>query len=401
MALAAEGFTAEFDVECWAKSIMCRQNGGAITPINAKASTQDGLNPHLTVLDELHAHKDRALYDVLRSARGARRNPLQLVITTAGYNLEGVCYEQRKFAITVIKGLVVADHVFAAIYTIDDNDDELDPKVWPKANPNLDVSVFRRDLVAYAATARASPDSLQEFKTKRCNVWSGSRAPWLNLLKWKRCAGKFSPEDLNGAECWGGVDLASTADIAAFALVFPSKDRVRLWCRLYVPEEAVKPRSERGNVPYQRWVNDGWLITTPGDITDYDYIERDIRGALDRFDVQAISFDPWNAYHLVNKLTEDGAPMVEFRQGPKSYAPAMIEFERAVKGGALEHDGNPVLAWMASNLVVRRDVNENLAPDRKNSEDKIDGLVATIMAFGGLATFEDGAISLSPDYSMV
>lgn len=386
-------------VECFANSIVCNRNGGSMQPINAKASTQDGLNPSMVVLDELHAHKDRALYDVLRSARGARRNPLQWVVTTAGYNLEGVCYEQRKLAAKVLEGTIEADHMFALIYTLDEGDDPLDPRVWRKANPNLGVSVFLRDMEAYAETARNSADSLIEFTTKRCNVWSGSRAPWLNLEKWKRCRGQVDRDETRGAAAFGGLDLASVSDIAAFAAVVPWGDRFRLRVRMYVPEAAVKPRTERGNVPYQRWVRDGWLIQTPGDVTDYEFIERDIRESLDFWDMQAIAYDPWNAYHLVNQLTDDGAPMVEFRQGPKSYAPAMREFERAVNSGSLEHDGNPVLQWMASNLIVRKDVNENLAPDRKNSDEKIDGLVATIMALGLAATHEgDGGVSVPMDY---
>lgn len=400
MADKVPAFKDAFQVETYANSIVCVGNQGSMQPINAKASTQDGLNPHLTVLDELHAHKDRALYDVLRSARGSRRNPLQWVVTTAGYNLEGVCYEQRVFAAKVLDGVIQADHVFALIYTLDEDDDPLNSAVWEKANPNLGVSIYRRDMEAYAETARASADSLIEFQTKRCNVWAGSRAPWVNLQKWKQCRGEFDLADMEGAQAWGGVDLAATSDITAFALVFPHNGRVRVKCRMYVPEAVVKPRTERGNVPYQRWVKEGWLVATPGDVTDYDWIEKDVREALSSFDIQGIAYDPWNAYDLVNRLTTDEAPMVEFRQGPKSYAPAMKEFERAVNGGALEHDGNPVLQWMASNLIVRKDVNENMAPDRKSSEGKIDGIVAAIMAMGLAATHEvDEGVSVPSDYS--
>ncbi len=383
MAQRTKEFREDFGIETWANSITCKRNHGHFQPINAKASTQDGLNPSLVILDELHAHKDRALYDVLRSARGARSQPLQWAVTTAGYNLEGVCYEQRRIADKVLRRTIELDHVFALIYTLDEGDEPLDPRVWCKANPNLGVSISERQLAEYAETARNSADSLIEFTTKRCNVWAGSRAPWINLDKWRRCGAEIDWSEFAGRECWGALDLASTSDVTAFALVFPGDDgTVHARCRLYVPEGIVTPRTERGSVPYQRWCDEGWLTVTPGDVTDYEYVIRDVVQALDEYSVRGIAYDPWNASHLVARLEDEGAQMIEFRQGPKSYAPAMRTFERAYGSGALRHDGNPALAWMASNLVARSDVNSNLAPDKKNSEDKIDGVVALIMALG-------------------
>lgn len=391
-----------FGVESFANAIVSESVMGSIQPINAKASTQDGLNPHLAILDELHAHKTRDLYDVLKSARGARKNPLTWVITTAGYNLEGVCYEQRTLAVKVLEGVIEADHLFAAIYTIDEDDDPLDEACWPKANPLWRV-MNQAEMRRYAQDARHSADQLQEFMTKRLNVWSGSKAAWLNLDKWKRCAGVVDVAELEGEPCWGGLDLAATTDIAAFVLAFPRPDgQVKVVARMYLPEATVAPRTERGNVPYQRWARDGWLTVTPGDVIDYDYIERDIREAMERFDVRGIAYDPWNAYQLTNHLMEDGAPLVEFRQGPKSYAPAMRTFERAVYSGRLEHGDNPVLTWMASNLVVRRDANDNLAPDKRNSAEKIDGIVALIMALGVADLPQEGTVTeIGEDYEVM
>lgn len=391
-----------FGVQTFANAIVSEQVMGSIQPINAKASTQDGLNPHLAILDELHAHKTRDLYDVLKSARGARKNPLTWVITTAGYNLEGVCYEQRTLAVKVLEGVIEADHLFAAIYTIDEDDDPLDERCWPKANP-LWAVMNQAEMRRYAQDARNSADQLQEFMTKRLNVWCGSKAAWLNLDKWKRCGGVVDVVELEGAPCWGGLDLAATTDIAAFVLAFPRPDgQVQVVARLYLPEATVVPRSERGNVPYQRWARDGWLTVTPGDVIDYDFIERDIREAMERFDVRAIAYDPWGAYQITNRLTEDGAPLVAFRQGPKSYAPAMKALERAVYSGRLEHGDNPVMTWMASNLVVRRDANDNLAPDKRNSSEKIDGIVALIMALGVADLPDESTVTeVAEDYEVM
>jgi len=372
-------FREHYGVEAMANSIPCMTSGGNIKPINAKASAQDGLNPHLTIIDELHAHKDRALFDVLKSARGARKNPLSWYVTTAGYNVQGVCYEQRTLLTKILDGVVDMEHFFGIIYTLDEGDSEFNPAVWQKPNPNLGVSVNLEEFSGYADEAKLSPDSHAEFKTKRCNIWTSARDGWVNIERWKLCNGAVDLDELVGVPCYMGVDLASTTDITAVQLVWYVDDRVKTWGRYYLPEDAVKPRTERGNVPYQRWEKTGHLTTTPGNVTDYAYIEGDIKDLLDRFDVQEIAYDPWNASDLVNRLAEDGAPMVEFRQGPKSYNAGMLDLERHYIGGTLDHGGNPVLTWMVSNLVARKDVNGNMAPDKKHSEEKIDGIVAHLM----------------------
>lgn len=380
---------AAFDVGAFANSIVCHESASTWEPINAKASTQDGLNPHLTILDELHAHPTRDLFDVLRSARGSRRNPLSWYVTTAGYNIEGVCFEQRRLVERILKRVVDAEHYFGIIYTLDERDSEFDERVWPKANPNLGVSVRVEEMRGYAEEAKASPDSLVEFKTKRLNVWTGAKAAWLNMEQWRACAGPVDLEELETEPCYGGLDLAAISDITALVFAWRPAGRLKAWCRFYVPEAVVGPRTERSNIPYRRWVDEGYLIATPGDVTDYDYVERDLRDALSRFNVREVAFDPWNAYDLVNRLTEDEAPMVEFRQGVRSFAAPMRALKRHVEAKTLDHAANPVLAWMASNFVARRDVNDNEAPDRKNSAGKIDGIVALLMALGRIVVHED------------
>jgi phage terminase large subunit-like protein len=371
-----------FNVEAWSRSITCAENGGFIQPINAKSSTQDGWNPHVSILDELHAHKDRGLYDVLRSAAGARKNPLMWKITTAGYNTEGVCYEQRTLVTKILDEIVEADHYFGIIFTLDEGDDPLDESVWIKANPLLEVSVQIDEMRGYAKEARASPDSMGEFKTKRLNVWVTARSAWLNMESWKKCAGRVTLEELVDVPCFGALDLGSTSDITAFVLLWLLDGRVKVWGRYYLPEDVVMPRTERGNVPYQRWAADGLLVTTLGNVTDYAYVEKDVRESMQRFRIKEIAYDPWNATQVVNNLTADGAPMVEFIQGPKSFNSPMKDLERRIAANTLDHGGDPVLAWMASNLVARKDVNSNLAPDKRNSQEKIDGMVATLMALG-------------------
>jgi phage terminase large subunit-like protein len=378
-----------FSLTAWAKSITCEENGGYIQPINAKSSTQDGHNPHVGILDELHAHKDRGLYDVIKSAFGSRKNPLMWVITTAGYIIDGVCYEQRTLVTKILSGLIEADHYFGIIYTLDEQDNEFDPEVWIKPNPMIGVTPTLESMESYAIEAKESPDSNFEFKTKRLNIWTTAKGAWLSTEAWRRCNGPVNLDKLQSEPCYGGLDLASVEDIAAFVLSWRYRNRLYWHPRFYVPETKIKPRTEKANIPYQTWHDQGFLTATPGNVIDYAFIEKDIIDSLDQYDIRQIGFDSWNASDLTNRLIEQNAPMIEFRQGTKSYHPPMQELLRNIKAGTLNHDGNPVLAWMASNLVKREDVNENMAPDRKNSQEKIDGMVAGLMALGVTMVNED------------
>jgi phage terminase large subunit-like protein len=385
MAKKLPALCEEFGLQVWAKSITCEDNGGYIQPINAKANTQDGHNPHLAVLDELHAHKTRELYDVLDSAFGSRTNPLMWIITTAGFDSAGVCYEQRSYLTKILEGVLAAEHFFGMIYTLDENDSEFDPAVWPKANPNLGVSVKLDTLESAAEEAKAQPGKQGEFKTKRLNVWCSAAHAHVNALQWRRCNGPVNLESLRGIPCWGGLDLASVSDLTSFRLVWGVNGRVKTWGLRYLPEAAVVPRTIKNSVPYQRWKNtelNGWplLTVTEGNCTDYRVVERDIKWALTHFNVQGIGYDPWNAADLVQRLIDDGAPMIEVRQGFASLTGPMKECDRLYTEGLLDHAGDEVLTWCASNVVAKKDDADNIKPSKSKSNEKIDDYVALINA---------------------
>jgi phage terminase large subunit-like protein len=386
-----------FGLKVWSKSLT-EPGGGYVQTINAKGSTQDGHNPHLAVLDELHAHKDRALYDVIDSAFGARSNPLLWIITTAGFDTQGVCYEQRIFVTKVLEQIVEADHYFGLIYTLDEGDDPFNPKVWVKANPNLGVSVQIRQMEGAATEARSQPGKLGEFQTKRLNVWTTASLAHVNMDKWKRCNGPVDLEALRSVPCWMGYDLGSTSDMTSLRMIWWLDGRLKTWGLRYLPEAAVEPRTTRNSVPYARWVKQDfkgrpYLITTPDDVTDYAWIEKDIRWALEHFSVQGIGFDSWKSQDLNNRLMKDGAPLIEVRQGHASLAGPMQELDRLYLSGLLDHDGDEVLGWCASNVVARADENNNLVPSKKRSHEKIDDYAALLNAIA-ISLKETGSMDI-------
>jgi phage terminase large subunit-like protein len=369
-----------YALEAFANAIARYEVGGTFRPVNAKASTQDGLNPSALCFDELHAHKTRDLFDVLRSATGARKNPLFLYTTTEGYENSGPWAEVRLFAWQILDNVVEADHFLAIYYALDEKDSDFDETKWIKANPLLGVSVAVEKLREYAKEAKQLPGALSEFRIKRLNRPAAAAQAWVDLGKWKKCSGAVPLHDLIGERCWAALDLASTRDMTAWRIVWKKDDTFFTWGRYWVPESAVSQRTERGTVPYANWVASGHIKQTEGDVTDYSVIEQDILADVERFKPAEVAFDPWNATDLVNRLTVANAPMVQFIQGARSFHPGFQALERAYISGKLRHGGDPVLTWNAANLVPRRDETMNMKPDRKRSADKIDGIVCLLMA---------------------
>ncbi len=382
-----------FGLEVWSKAITRIETGSSFKPIHAKASTQDGLNPSHTALDEIHAHKTADLLNVLTSAAGARSNPLWLYTTTEGYTSPGPWGELRDFAKKLLLGVFGndADHFLALFWAVDDEDksagikadDDFDESVWVKANPLIEsnpnlLTAIRKE----AIEAKQMPSKLAEFKIKRLNRQASTAGGWIDLIKWRACSSEIDLEFLKGYPCYGGLDLASTMDLAAFRLLWDVEGMYYTHGWRWCPEDAIKYRTERGTVPYAAWVNTGLIKRTEGNVIDYEVVENDIKELDSRFKIQKIAFDTWNAAGTANNLTKSGMKLVEFIQGTKSFHPAMKKLEELYVSGKIKHGGDPVLNWCASNIVARRDVNLNMAPDRKKSVDKIDDMVALLMAIG-------------------
>jgi len=355
-------------------------------PLSSDDKTADGLNPHCVLVDELHKHKTRALLDVMDTALGARRQPLLWIITTAGDdNPESVYAAENDYAIKVLEGTIEDDSHFAFIATIDKDDRWDDPAAWAKANPNLGISVKLDDLERQARKAAKSPGALDAFKRLRLNVRTSDASRAIDMPTWNaNSRGPFDPDKLGALRCWGGVDLSSKIDITAYVKLFePDADGIlRVACRFWMPGDTIEQRADRDRMPYRRWVDEGWIEATPGNIIDHAEIKQAIVGDLKRFSMQSVAFDPWNATQLSVECGEHGVNMHEFVQGIRTYTAPTKELQALLQARRLDHGDNPVLRVMASNLKVQRDKNFNEMPHKAHSTGRIDGMTALIMAIG-------------------
>ena len=354
-------------------------------PLGADAKTLDGLNPHAGMVDELHEHKDSAIWDVLRSAMGSRRQPLIFAITTAGFNSQCFCKQEQNYACNVLDGTVQDDAYFAIIYTLDEGDDWQDEDVWIKANPNLDISVSRQDMRQMMAEAIMSAEKRNNFLTKKCNVWTTQHVTYFNVESWKKCPTHDKTlDDFAGRPCVLGLDLASKRDITANVALFPCQDhRYEVLPFFYCPEESARQRSREDRVPYLTWADQGHLVLTPGSKIDTNFIVADIVRIFATCDVSMLGFDPWGFNALQDMLTNagiDAGRLVELRPILQYLTAPTKELEVDIIEGNIIHNANPVMTWMIANTVVYVDPNDNVRPVKNKSSEKIDGVLALLTA---------------------
>lgn len=357
---------------------------GSMGPLSADAGTLDGLNPHAALVDELHAHKTRHVWDVLESAMGARAQPLLWAISTAGASIGGICYEVMSYLHKVLEQVHADETFFGINYTIDEGDAWDDPASWRKANPNYGVSVHPEDMERAAAAARQSPAAINNFLTKRLNVWVQAESPWMSMSAWHACADpSLTWEDFQEAVTYVAVDVAQSRDIAAVVAIGRrrSDGKVLMKGKYFLPEAAV---AQSPVAQMSGWVRSGDLIETPGPVTDYENLEREVLATVEATKAQAACFDRALAVHLMqvlqSKLGPDG--VIEIPQNVQTLDPAMKEMERLVLAGEFIHDGNGCLNWMMSNVVVQRNHKDEIYPRKaggKDSPNKIDGPVAGMM----------------------
>ena len=363
-------------------SIVYELKGGTMKPLSSDYGTHDGLNPSCGIIDEFHAHKDSGMFDVIKSAFGARRQPLMFVITTAGFNKSGACYAYRENVIKVLRGVNEDDSLFGIIYTLDDKSEWDDPKMWIKANPNLGVSLSADYLAAQVKDAKNRPEAVRNVMTKNVDLWVDAERTWILDDAWQKCIGTTAPADLKGCACWGGLDLSNVSDITAYVLLFHENDRFQLLPHFWIPEEKMREKIRKENINYDKWVAEGYVTVTPGNVIDYDFVKADILRIVADYDLRTSAYDRWNSSQTIIDLQNEGMECNPFGQGYGSMSAPTKEFEKLVLTGKIEHFGNPVLRWMLASTLVKTDPAGNIKPDKEKSTQKIDGIVAAIMALG-------------------
>ena len=363
--------------------------GQVYKALSADADTKHGFNTHLCVVDELHAHPNGELVDVLNTSMGARRQPMMFYITTADHDRPSICNEKYNQAKNVRDGVTPDIGFLPVIYEASIDDDWTDPDVWAKANPNLGVSVNLDYLARECQKAKELPRYSNTFKRLHLNVRTQQDVLWLPLERWDACAGAVNAESLKGRECVAALDLANKWDVAALVLMFSDDNGCYdLLPFMWIPSEVAKVRDRKENVPWLAWHAAGHVLFTEGDATDYQQIEATIKRLSTEYRMRELAFDPWNATQMAMNLMAYGVDCVQFNQNMTSMNEPTKEFERIVRDGRLRHGGHPVMRWMASNASVKEDHWGNIRPIKPPKDDKrkIDAIVASIMALGRLIT---------------
>lgn len=358
-------------------------------PLSGLPRGKHGLNAHGLIGDEAHEWRDSRLHTFLVQSTGARRQPLDFIISTAGER-GGYGWELWNTSLKIRDGVIDDPETYVVIYAAEPDDDWTDPGVWGKANPNLGVSLKLSYLEDQCAQARENPRLENDFKRYHLNLWVEQAVRWLPMDHWRQCAEgadetwKEFESQLEGRPCFGGLDLAQTRDVTALVWFFPPhNDRpAAVLCRFWVPEQSVGIRVRRDRVPYDQWIKAGAMMTTPGNVTDYRAIRERIIQDVASFKVTGLAIDRWNATQLAVELQEDGMPVTLFGQGFASMAAPTKELERLVMSHGFDHGNHPVLAWMAANAAVASDAAGNIKPAKDRSTEKIDGIVALIMGVG-------------------
>lgn len=352
-----------------------------IQVLSSEASGLDGFNAYSWVLDECHEQKDSRLYDVMVSSQGMRENPLGMIITTAGFNQFGFCYPYRKTCTEILSGVKEDDSQFAAIYTLDESDEWTDENVWQKSNPNLGITVQPDYLKDQINKAKLNPSLEVGIKTKNLNIWCSSADIWINNDLILSATQKLKLNDFpEETVCYVGVDLASVSDLTALSIMIPYDDKFYFTTKYYLPETCLYENSNAEL--YKKWKNQGYLTVTPGNVTDYDYVTRDILEISNYFIIAKIAYDAYNSTQWAVQCTNEGLPLEPYSQALWNFNKPTKEIERLIKMGKVVIDENEITRWCFSNVVLKVDHNENCKATKGEKQNKIDGVISMTEALG-------------------
>ena len=363
--------------------------------LGGDSKTLDGLNPSLSIIDEYHAHKDDSVKEVLESAMGARLQPLTYIITTAGFNSSGVCKAYEDVCKNILKGDLHDDSTLIMIHDLDEGDDWQDQSAWVKANPNLNVSIGIDYLRDEYTKAINQPSKLVNFKTKHLNQWTDAAETWIPSNIWEANKTDESiDEKLRELGHYSGLDLANTRDICSYALLSNPDEKGNMYLKAYhfCPADTIEQRSKEDRVPYRYWAQAGYIITTPGNTADYDYIEDVVAHNHKQYKGERLGYDRKEANQIIQRLTEREVTCTPFSQAIGTISWPTKQFEKLVYEGKIKHDGNPVLRWMLAHCVIYQDPNENIKVHKGQShagKGRVDGIIASIMALGEMMTTDE------------
>jgi phage terminase large subunit-like protein len=369
-------------------SVFDELSGSFFQPLSSDSQRQDGINPHFAIVDEYHAHPDNGLVDNIQSAMGSRTQPMMMMITTAGFNKFSPCYDEELTCKKILEGILDQDDKFSLIFCLDEGDNWEDPTIWRKANPNMDISVDVTFLKNEYTDAMNNSRKVVNFQTKNLNMWVDSATGWIRHNDWKECNYGIDITKLEGKSCFGGLDLAAHEDFNTLTLIFDDEETgyTDVLMFAWLPESRIEEKRDR--VDYRSWVRQGWITTTPGNVIDIEQQVSDMLGIIKRFDVKSIGFDPHRAYHgVVQALQAEDVKLNEFRQRTVEFDAPTREIEKMVLSRKLNHGGNPLLAWMVSNVEIMEDTSGNIKPSKGRSREKIDGVISLVMALGERMTF--------------
>lgn len=379
-------------VKAYANKVVHPATASYFQPVANVGDAQHGADLHAAIVDELHLHKTNELIEALTTGTGSRSQPLIFFITTADSGSPATPYDEQRTTIEALaRGALVDAATFGVIWGAEESDDPFSEATQRKANPGFGISPTRRYLVEAAKKAQRSPAQFASYQRLHLGLRTKQLAKYIRLADWDANAGTIDPGELDGMECWGGLDLSSTTDVTALCWVFPyaTIDRYAALWRLWIPEETLDDLARRTSGNAYDWVKQGWLSTTPGNVVDYDWIMAQVMIDMETFDVQSLAYDRWNSSQLVTKLTEENVPMEAIGQGYASMSAPTKQLQRLVLKGAntkepcLIHGGNPVVKWMIDNFTIATDPAGNVKPDKASAHDKIDGVAALIDALAG------------------
>ena len=366
------------------KRIVNYGNAGFYQVLSAEVGSKHGFSISGLVFDEIHTQPNRQLYDVLtKYSSDARQNPLHFIITTAGNDRNSIAFELHTKAIDILEGRRVDPTFYPVVYGLKDDEDWEDEANWYKVNPSLGYTVDIERLRDAYREAKQNPADEITFKWLRMNMWVSSTTSWIPDAIFMKGNEPIDMRLLEGRACYAGLDLSSTGDITALVLIFPPSnldEKYILVPYFWVPEETIPQRVKANSVPYDIWEKQGHLLATEGNVIHYDFIEKFICDLAEKYHILEIAVDRWNATHMIQNLEDAGFTMVPFGQGFASMSTPTKEFYRLLMEGQIVHAGHPVLRWMAGNVVIETDASENIKVTKAKSKEKIDGIVASIMA---------------------